>query len=101
MHRLPDRISALVDQLSEALHHPALDPEGWAVSASLRDDADEMYLAIETTHHGQVVAQSAASLVEFLRQHRPDSPAVWFMMLREAVDAAERAMVVYGENGLG
>ena len=96
-----ERISALIDQLSEVLHHPDIDPEGWSVTAELRDDDDEAYLRFETKHHGVVVALSEIPLREFLRQHNPDSPMTWFMMLREAVDAAERAMVVYGENGLG
>lgn len=92
MTTISDRISALVDQLSEALHDPQLDPDGWAVTAELRDDDDEAYLSIVTTHRGTVVAMSAMPLAEFLRQHRPESPATWFMMLREAVDAAERVM---------
>lgn len=101
MSPLSERIGALVDQLSEALHHPSLDPEGWSVDVSIRDDGDEPYLYVEVKHRGVVIANALEDLRQLLIRQQPTEPQSFVWAVRDAVDAAERMLCGNGENPLG
>jgi hypothetical protein len=98
---LHERIPALIDQLSEALHHPSLDPDGWSVDVAIRDDGDEPYLYVEVKHRGVVIANALEDLRQLLIRQQPVEAQSFIWAVRDAVDAAERTLCGNGENFLG
>lgn len=89
---LHDRISALVEQLSDALHHPTLDPDGWSVDVAIKADADEPYIYVEVKHRGELIANAGEELRTLLIRQQPTEPQSFIWVVRDAVDAAERVL---------
>lgn len=96
-----EKIAGLVDQLTDLLHHPDFDGEGWSVDVSIRDDGDEPYLYVEVKHRGVLVANALEDLRSLLIRQQPVEAQSFIWAVRDAVDGAERVLCGNGENPLG
>jgi carotenoid cleavage dioxygenase-like enzyme len=87
-----EKIAGLVDQLTDLLHHPDFDGDGWSVDVSIRDDGDEPYLYVEVKHRGVLVANALEDLRQLLIRQQPGEAQSFIWAVRDAVDAAERVL---------